>query len=1217
MKSKFTTVSYVYLAIVFALMICSPISMRAQEVRGKISGQVLDPSKASIPGATVTVTDVARGTTVSLTTNGEGLFQANYLLSGTYQVVVETPGFKKYIQSGVVLQINENRELDITLEVGGTTETVTVTAEAANLNTADANLGQTVDAKRIEELPLVHGDPYTLIGLSAGVTYTGSTRLDRPFEPTHIIGYAMDGTRGNRSDLLIDGVPSTATANANEVIATYVPPSDIVQEFKVQTATFDSQFGNTEGGVTSISIKAGTNSIHGTAYRWTEPGGSAANDFFGNARGQGRPDTFSNRPGFSVSGPVYIPKVYNGKNKTFFLFAYEAIRDSRPRFDQAGTPFVATQEMKDGNFSALGVTIYDPLSAIVGTGTGAGQNGCAVGNVCRTAFAGGIIPANRISPVAKALLAQMGTPKRAGLLGNINDSTLTEKTKPYDNFTFRVDQVVGESDRMFVRGSWYDRFSVYNDYTATPYTGVNFIFRARQGVIDEVHSFNPTTVLNVRYGYNYFLRHQDQEVDARGTDLASFGFPAAFNNLVGEDARRFPRFDFPGGFLSNGMSNEFRPVVSHTVSAVVNKSLDSHSLKFGAEMRLYREDTVFRSNDQTGQFGFDNTYTRQQQSSTAGDTNGLQSFASFLLGYPSTLSIVRRADFSEVSKTWGFFVQDDWKLNQKLTLNLGLRYEVETPLYERNGKSVSGFDPTYVQPIQATAQARYATLNDPALKLVQPTITATGGLLFAGKDTGQSLYTTPKGTFLPRVGFAYQWNDKTVFRGGFGLFAGFLGERRGDVIQPGFTRTITSGLTTVGGVPSGAPLPFSLANPFGIGTSNPTPIPDPVGNADGKQTSLGQGISFFNQNPKISKQARFQIGIQRELMGGWVAEAEFVGNLGYDIEISRNINALPLKYLSPENSVNAAMLQNDTFLRFTTPNGNPFQGLLPGSGLNNATIARSQLLLPFPNFGAITTTNNDGKSWYYSGQFNLQKRFSKGYTVQASYTWSKWIQQTEYLNAADPTPVKVISDQDSPHRIAISAMYAFPFGKGQRFLSSSNWFSNNIFGGWQIGGTVQLQAGFPVPFGDLFYRGGRIDIPSAERNTDRWFNTSVFASNLDWPNFLPAGVTAGTATTAQIATARTAANTAATPVNHLRTLPPRFSSVRRDYIKNVDLTLKKDILLNETMKIQFRFEALNAFNEPYFPNPVTGATSVDFGRITASNQDNYARRVQLGLKFIF
>src|SRR4051794_32184384 len=306
---------------------------QAQELRGKISGRVTDPNGAAVPGATVSVTDTARNQTVELTTNSDGLFAANYLLPGTYKVIVETAGFKKSIQDGVQVVINETRTLDIKLDIGTPQETVTIMEEAGQLNVADANLGQTIDRKRVDELPSIHGDPYTLINLSPGVTYTGSGRLDRPFEPTHIANFAMNGARGIRSDLLIDGAPSTATANANEVIASYVPPTDITQEFKVQTTTYDSQFGNTEGGVTSIAIKSGTNRLHGTAYYWIEPGGWAANDFFGNSRGQGRPFTFSNRPGVSISGPVTIPKVYNGKNKTFLLFAYEGIRDSRPRFD--------------------------------------------------------------------------------------------------------------------------------------------------------------------------------------------------------------------------------------------------------------------------------------------------------------------------------------------------------------------------------------------------------------------------------------------------------------------------------------------------------------------------------------------------------------------------------------------------------------------------------------------------------------------------------------------------------------------------------------------------------------------------------------------------------------------------------------------------------------------------------------------------------------------
>ena len=1205
------THKFAILVSLFAVLFL-PVVLHAQETRGKITGTVTDLNKAAVPGASVKVIDVARGTTVSLTTNDDGLFQAPYLVPGTYQVVIEAAGFKKYIQDAIVVQINETRDLDIALEVGGTEETVTVTADPAALNNADASLGQTIDNKRVSELPVPHGDPYALIGLAPGATHTGSQRLDRPFEPTHIVGYAVDGTRGNRSDLLIDGAPSTSTANANEVIASYVPPTDIIQEFKVQTATFDAQFGNTEGGVTSISIKSGTNDFHGSAYIFTEPGGVAANDFFGNARRQDRPFTYSNRPGFSINGPVRIPKLYNGQDKTFFLFGYEGIRDSRPRFDAGASAFVPTAAMRNGDFSAFNsnITIYDPATRAASGSAFVGQPIQCNGQV-------NVICADRISPVARAILNFYSLPKQAGttasrgLAGNIFDSQLTEVTKPYDNYTFRIDQNFGDRNKFFVRGSWYDRDSHYNDYLASEATGVNFRFNSRQAVFDDVHTFNPTTVLNVRYGYNRFIRDQDQDPDARGFDLTRLGFPASYNNLVPEDIRRFPRFDFTGGLLGTGFGNEFRPTTTHSASAVVNKTFDTHALKFGPELRIYREDAFFTSNDQTGQFIFDNTYTRQ---SSAGNVNqdffGVQGFAAFLLGLPTTQQIVRRADYSEYSKTWGFFVQDDWRVNNKLTLNLGLRYEFETALVERQNKSVSGFDASYVQPVQTTAQTRYAALNDPALKALVPQLNVMGGLLFAGKDTGSDLYETPKTSFLPRAGFAYQWNDKTVLRGGFGLFAGFLGQRRGDVIQTGFSRTTTVP-TTVNA--NGAPIPVSFNSPFST-----ISILEPVGNSQGRQTGLGTGISFFNQNPEVSKQARFQIGVQRELPGGWIAEAVYVGNRGYNIEITRNINALPNQYLNTDGSRTAAMNANNTFLTGNVTN--PFAGLPEFAGTNffNPTIARQQLLRPFPAFGDINTTNNDGKSWYHSGQFRLDKRFSKGYTIGAAYTWSKWIQQTEYLNAGDAEPTKMISDQDVPHRISISGQYSLPFGKSRYFLENANWLTNAIVGGWQIQGVVALQSGFPVGnFGDAFYRGGELDIPSAERTTDRWFNTSAFQSFLDWPTFLPTGVTPTTATTAQINAAQTAANTAASPVFHLRTLPLRFSSVRRDYIKNVDLSLIKDIHIRERMKVQLRFEALNAFNEPYFPTPVVSQTAANFGQISASNQENYARRIQLGAKFIF
>ena len=1224
------------LALVLAMIAASSIC--AQETRGTIRGTVTDPNGQAVPNATVHVVDPARGTSVDLTTNGEGYYQATFLQPSTYQVIVEAPGFKKTIRDKVLVQISAAVQVDVPLEVGGTQETVNVTADIPQLNTEDASLGHVVDQRRIAELPLVHGDPYTLIGLSPGAVSTGDPRLDRPFEPTHIVGFAIDGTGGNRMDLTIDGVASTATANANEVIASYVPPSDIVQEFKVQTATFDAQFGNTEGAVTSISIKSGTNTFHGSTYLYTEPGGSAANDFFGNARGEGRPDTFSNRFGGYLSGPVRFPWVYNGKDKTFFLFGFEGIRDSRPRFDAGNGPWVPTAALASGDFSeflcpatstqkqcadAKLTNIYDPLTRTNG-GSGSTYTGTQFRDPTRATASNplglNIIPLNRINPVAKAVMTYLGSPKGSGLSCNICDSKLTEVTKPYNNWTFRVDHQVTANNHLFVRGSWYDRESFYDRYTDSPYIGTHFTFASRGGVIDDVQTFNSTTFLNIKYGYNRFIRASGAQDDGVGFDLTNLWGPTdgtLFNSLVPEAIRRFPRFNFPtAGTIGNGLTNEDRPVDSHNVVAVLTKTFGTHSFRFGGELRIYREDDNFASNDQTGQFTFNNTYTRASTSTGSAtsinntlELNGLQGFAAFLLGLPSTANITRRADYSEFSKTWGFFVQDDWKVSRNLTFNLGLRYEKEVALAERQNKSVSGFDPTFIQPSQAQVRANLTAhpVTDPSGSVINPSaFNLVGGLEFAGVDTaGGTLYQTPDNTFLPRFGAAYRWGNHTVIRGGFGLYAGFLGERRGDVIQPGYTTTTDIPTTTLA---NGAVIPQSISLFPSLLDGN---IQEPTGNSLGRLTGLGGSISFFNQHPKVEKQFRWQVGIQRELPWGIVGEAVFVSNYGYDLEIVKDMNALPVQYLIDSNDATAGGALATRTNSLTTNVTNPFRGV-PGfegssSFFTSANIARQQLLRPFPQFTSILTTNNDGKSWYNAGQFSLQKRFSHGNTIQMAYTRSKWLQATEYLNAGDALPTKMISDQDSPNRFTVSGIYAFPFGKDGMWLKGDG-LVDRIVGGWQIQGVYQYQTGFPLAFGsfsltggtasgDIFYLGGDIALPSSEQTLDRWFNTDAFSS-----------VDPG--------------------AGHLRTLPFRFSDVRRDNINNVDLSLIKNTRINERMRVQLRLEAINAFNHPYFQAPGTGRGATTFGIIyhvrpdgqvdqVASNQANYARRIQMAVKFLF
>ena len=427
------------------------------------------------------------GTTVSVVTNDVGFYQVPYLIPGTYQVAAELQGFKKAARE-VEVRIADRLEVDLALAVGETVETVTVTADTPLLETTNASLGNVVDSRRIAQLPTPHGDPYALIGLAAGVTYTGSARLDRPFEPTHIVGYSMDGTRGNRSDLTIDGVPSTATANAGEVIASYVPPADIVQEFKVQTATFDAATGNTEGGVTNLMIKSGTNRLRGTVYFGKTPKGLFANDFFANANNIPLSDFDYNRYGGTAGGPMVLPG-YNGRGQTFFMYGFEGIHESRPRNN--GTPTVPTEKMRNGDFSellALGpqYQIYNPFT----------RRAIAGGRFQQDPFPGNIIPQNLINPVARAALEYFAHPLTAGNAdgtSNFQNPSLPEEIK-YANNTIRIDHNLTDKQRMYGRVSWYDRNSNYNNYFNNLATGEWFKFMSRQFALDHVYVMTPSTV---------------------------------------------------------------------------------------------------------------------------------------------------------------------------------------------------------------------------------------------------------------------------------------------------------------------------------------------------------------------------------------------------------------------------------------------------------------------------------------------------------------------------------------------------------------------------------------------------------------------------------------------------------------------------------------------------------------------------------------------------
>jgi hypothetical protein len=1188
------------------MVLVAPTSLRAQEARGTISGTVMDANKAVIPGAVVTITNVAMGTSTEVETNDRGLFTVPYLIPGNYRIVVEAPGFKRYIREGIALQVNDRLEIDPLLEVGGSQETVTVTADAGEIETTSASMGQVVDARRVSELPTPHGDPFFLIGLAGGTTFGAAAvggrdvRLDRPFEPTHITGYSIDGTRPNRGDVTIDGAPSTSVANAFEVTASYVPPTDIIQEVKVQTASFDAQFGNTEGGVTNIVIKSGTNDFHGSAYWVKMPSTLSANDFYANRIGSPRPSIPYDRPGFTFTGPVHLPKIYDGRNRTFFSWGYEYIKDIRTRNN--GNRTVPTDAMKQGDFSSLlaigpQYQIFNPYSRRPqGTGFILDPFRCDASGNPVTPLPNGTqptgtpcnkLPTQLINPVARNIVdsywpSPLNPASNADGSNNYLQPDLVETARYYTN-TIRVDHVISSKQRMFARASWYTRNSDYNNYFRNLATGQEFQFISRQFTIDDVYAFTPTTILNVQYSYNRFIRVDGQNSEGDGFDLTSVGFPARYQALVPEDKRHFPAIGL-NGYLGTRINDEFRPNDIHSFRAVVNKAFSAHSLKFGGEFRAYRENSFNNINDWTGRFNFTGDLVRGPTNTSAGAPNDRgQSFAQFLLGLPSATDsyIARLADYAEQSTSTGIFVHDDWRVTPRLTLNLGLRYEVEGALTERFNRSVRNLDLDYVQPIEAAARARYALNPIPGLPPEQ--FFVRGGLTFPdvnGEPRG--LYETPKNNFMPRIGFAYQLtgDGKTVVRGGYGEYYGFLGQRRGDVNQTGFSQNTP--FITIGA--DGFTIVNTLSNPF------PDGVQEPIGAGNGFQTNIGNAVTFFDPDPKISKMRRWQLGIQRELPYGFVVEAAYVGNKGSDIEINRNLNATPQRFLSRSSFRDAAV---ESFLGGNVPN--PLRNLVPtnttiGSGTN---IIRERLLRPFPHFDTVNSTSYEGESWYHSGQLNVQKRFSQGYTVNLAYTWSKFIEATDLLNPGDELPTKMISAFDAPHRLALSWIYELPFGKGKAFGNTNHPFASRVLSGWQVTGIYTWQVGPPLNFAtNAIYLGGEIALPENQRTLERWFDVTRFNR------------TASVQPTAR----------------NIRTFPLRFSSVRAENVNNVDLSIFKNTSVTEGTKMQVRFDLLNAFNHPWLfsgsqiqMNP----TANNFGQITAGNQANYARRVQLMLKFIF
>jgi hypothetical protein len=1133
----------------------------AQSSYGRMTGRITDPQGAVTAGAQITLTQIETNISISGASNSEGLYDFPNLLPGTYRMEVKLDGFKTHTRSGVSVRVGDILAIDVQMEVGAITESISVTAEAPLLDTASASSGQVVTNQQLTELPLSGRGVSFLMTLSPGVISTNAPMHGwLPQARGSVSDLSVAGTRTRSSEFTLDGIPNMERAGT----IAFQPPPEMIQEFRVQTAAYDASLGRFTGANINMVLKSGANQLHGSMWFSHLSRPLMTHPFFVNRnlydtasgppteekRNRLWPATKTNRYRVQVGGPVVIPKLYDGRNKTFFSYGNDFMLR---QFANVSTQTVPTAAQRLGNFSdllRLGATyqIYDPNTITPAPN----------GRFSRQPFPGNVVPASRIDSVAKNLLNYYPLPNATGTADGRNNFFATAQSRiDYWAHMGRFDQVINDKHRFYVslsamRTDGDQGRNFVNDalgnITVNRYTGAGF---------DHVWTVRPDMVANFRYGLTRMAN--TGAPPTLGLDLAGLGFNSSFTKLVDRELASLPAIQ-PSIYSNIGTNLPSKSAfTSHYFNGSVSKSAGSHTMRVGGEYRALL-DNSFNYGNVSGSFDFGTLWTRGPLDNSPGAPIG-QDMAALLLGLPTAGFMDNNASLAERSGYLGVYFHDDWKATRKLTINFGIRYEVEQPTTERYNRANRGFDFSAVNPANTQARINYA--RNPLPELPASQFQLNGGLLFAGVN-GQprTLWNTDRNNFAPRVGLAYQLRPGTVIRAGYAIFYNPMGTDRSDVDQQGFNQRTRLNPSN----DNGQTFVATLANPY------PTGLLPPPGSSGGLATYLGLGPSFFNPNLVNPYMQRWTFNIQRQLSSNWLVEIGYTGNRGTRLDMQRDFSALPQQYLSrsPERD-------NPTVAFLSQNHPNPFRGINEFSNspayFGNANLSRAQILEPFPHFTGVVTRTNEGFSWYHAGHIRLEKRFQKDFSVSGHYTWSKFMEAVELLNAADTHPHHVISPQDRPQHLALSALWDIPFGKGRQYMASAPKVVDYALGGWSLNVIYQWQSGPPMQFGNALYRGTLQDlvIPYADRAVERWFNTDQFERRANMQ--LEANV---------------------------RTLPLRMTGLRSDGWNTWDVALYKEFRFTERWRLQLRAEAVDALNHAMFNPPVNGPVNTAFGSVLAT-----------------
>jgi hypothetical protein len=1223
----------------------------AQEYRATITGTVTDLAKAVIPNATVSVRNLDTNEVIETKTSTMGVYSVPFLHPGQkMEVSVNASRFKRTTHPVVVISISQTLTMDFALQVGdAATESVTVSATVAQvaLDSEKGDRGTVVDSKTITEMPVDGRNPLALLDAVAGVTNeSGPGSQGAPTDAYNASFYTINGGAAQNTEYTIDGQPDNSIPWWSSGPSA-IPSIDAIQEFKVVTNPYDAQYGRTSGGVISMELKAGTNAFHGTAYEFAKRGYMDANHWVNGLTNTPRPGHTEDQYGFEVEGPVRIPLLYNGRDKTFFMFNAEYLRQKLPNYWLFDVP---SKDWLNGDFSNFTDSngnlypVYDVNTAKAGNSyarsifktanTGAATCGNAQGYNC--------VSVSRFNPIALKIVKMIvdtATPTAGAISGTQPWENIWVDRQPtnanMNNYIGKVDQTIGKKDHISVSYIHDDNLKTWwSTPSNVPYVNGDVFEENHQNAgIDWVHTLRDNLLFDVHASYQRYWR-SDGTPSTWGYDPTELGWSSAFINTLPLKTG-FPQISWSmaqpataqgngyGSWLSTSRDRFYIPDDTFSLAPTVSWNKKAHNLRAGIDLRTTHtsSDTNWTnvmeigSNGEVSQEHWDQgSYDDGTQLPSGINTAGMSgnAFLDFLLGQPSSVTVQNSLT---PTYTWHYiapWVQDDWKITPRLTLNLGFRYDLATPPTARHNWLSTGFDLTVTNPLDAAGIDNQFP-NLPGGKLL-------GGYTFAQTGGRSAAWNTDYTKWQPRIGFAYTVRSTTVVRGGAGrLVVAQMGDQPSTIgfsQAPNYVNTTNSGETYVNSDTTDG----MLSNPY----FNSGGIPAIPGASQGLKTNAGLSASFMNPNHKWPYVYQYSLGVEQSIGMTGKLDVSYVGSRSYASDVSSPNLAMDETLRATCNELNGTTANPEPRMNCQQRVNNPLYNLsgLQGSWKSSTTLSNLSLHSKYPLFANSVTENgmNRGRSWYNSLQTTYVQH-TEWEQFSGSWTWSKTMQSGGYVDSDYLVPMRSIAGSDRTHRFTLTGVITSPIGRGKKYFTNVNRLVDAAIGGWEIGESYFLETGEPFSMPGSYNLQGNLRGPKTDMSANHLVDLGVNRCVWQWQ--------ASTSTTPGYYQLNPSVNQPANcsagsgwyPIApYAPTTEQSYTtSIRVPGTSQLDMNLAKMFKVTTRVNLQTRLEVTNVPNHPTFYGDTSNSpVAADFGTIDKSwGQSNNPRYVQLAVKLLW